>query len=146
MFLLFYLIHSSVKLKFTKKLQLNLDLSFGSALLSISNLIFKPVLLFFKLKIRSILLNNQRLVSNIIFRKTIKSNKAFKQYFGSTGKRFKQKYTNHKYSFGNVNKRHTTELAIYVSNLKDNNTVYKIDIEILNRTKPKPNTKVYCSL
>ena len=43
-------------------------------------------------------LNNQCLISNIIYRATIRSNKTTKQYLGSTGKTFKKKdieTTNH---------------------------------------------------
>ena len=72
------------------------------------------------------LLNNQCLVSNIIYRATITSNKTTKQYLGSTENTFKQRYRSHKSSFTNTIKRHTTELANYIWNLKDNNKDYKI--------------------
>ena len=91
-------------------------------------------------------LNNECLVSNIIYKATVTSNKTTKQYIGSTGNTFKQRYRNHKSSFNNINKRHTTELANYIWNLKDNNTDYKIKWEILNRTKLKFNTKFGCKL
>ena len=54
----------------------------------------------------------------------------------STGNSFKQRYINHKSSFNNTNKRHTTELANYILNLKGNNTDYKIKI---GNTKPNQN-------
>ena len=60
--------------------------------------------------------------------------------------KFKERYRNHKSSFNNINKRHTTELANYIWNLKDNNTDFKIEWEILNRTKSKFNTKFGCRL
>ena len=41
----------------------------------------------------------------------------------------------------NIKKRHTTELANYIWNLKGNNTDYKIKWKILNRTKSKFITK-----
>ena len=91
-------------------------------------------------------LNNRCLVSNIICRATVTSNKATKQYLGSTGNNFKQRYRNHKYSLNNINKRHTTEQANYIWNLKDSNTDYKIKWEILNTTKSKFNTKFVCKL
>ena len=46
----------------------------------------------------------------------------------------------------NIKKRHTTELANYIWNLKDNSTDYKIKWEVLNWTKPKFNTKFGCKL
>ena len=70
-----------------------------------------------------------------------------KQYLGSTGNTIKQRYRNHKSSFNKINKRHATELANYIWNLKDNNnTDYKIKWEVLNRTKSKFNTKFGCKL
>ena len=91
-------------------------------------------------------LNNQCLISNIIYKAVVISNKTTKHYVGSTGNTFKERYRNHKSSFNNINKRHTTELANYIWNLKDNNTDFKIEWEILNRTKSKFNTKFGCRL
>ena len=91
-------------------------------------------------------LNNQCLVSNLIHKATIKTNKTTKQYLGSTGTTFKQIYRNRKSAFNNINKRHTRKLANYIWNLKDNNTDYKIKWEILNRTIQKFNTKFGCKL
>ena len=91
-------------------------------------------------------LNNQCLTSNLIYRAVITTDKTTKHYVGSTGNTFKERYRNHKSSFNNTNKRHTTELANYIWNLKDNNTDFKIKWEILNRTKSKFNTKFGCRL
>ena len=91
-------------------------------------------------------LNNQCLISNIIYKATITTDKTTKQYLGSTGNSFKQRYRNHKSSFNNINKRHTTELSNYIWNLKDNKTDFKIKWEILNRTRSKFNTKYGCKL
>ena len=91
-------------------------------------------------------LNNQCLISNIIYKATITTDKTTKQYLGSTGNTFKQRYRNHKSSFNNINKRHATELSNYIWNLKDNKTDFKIKWEILNRTKSKFNTKYGCKL
>ena len=63
-------------------------------------------------------LNNQCLVSKIIYRAKVSFNKAIKQYLGSTGNSFKQKYRNHKSLFNYINKKHTTELSNYIWNLK----------------------------
>ena len=46
---------------------------------------------------------------------------------------------NHKSSFNNINKRHTTELESYIWDLKDNNTYFKI-------AKSKFNTQFGCIL
>ena len=91
-------------------------------------------------------LNNQCLVSNIIFRATVTSNKSTKQYMGSTENHLNKRYMNQKYSLKNTNKRHTTELASYLWNLKDNNTDYKIKWEVLNGTKSKFYIKFGCRL
>ena len=48
--------------------------------------------------------------------------------------------------FSKLQSEHTTELANYIWNLKDNNTDYKTKWEILNRTKSKFNTKFGCKL
>ena len=70
-------------------------------------------------------LNNQCLTFNKIYSATLTSNKATKQYVGSTGNSFKDRYRNHKTSVNNINKRNTTELAKYIWDLK------KVTIQIL---------------
>ena len=85
-------------------------------------------------------------ITNISYIAVVTSDKTTKHYVGSTGNTFKERYRNHKSSFNNTNKRHTTELANYIWNLKDNNTDFKIEWEILNRTKSKFNTKFGCRL
>ena len=91
-------------------------------------------------------LNNQCIISNIIYRAIVTSNKTAKHYVGSTGTTFKERYRNHKYSFNNINKRHTTKLANYIWDLKDNNTDFKIEWEILNWIRSKFNTQLGCRL
>ena len=86
------------------------------------------------------------IVSDIIYRAKITWNKITKQYLGSTANTFKQRYRNHKSSFNNINKRHTTELANYIWNLTNKNTYYKPKWEVLNRIKSKFNTKFGCKL
>ena len=61
---------------------------------------------------------------------------------GPMGKSFKQIYRNQKSSFSN--KRNTIKLANYICNLKDNNTDYKIEWEILNRTISKSSIEFGC--
>ena len=87
---------------------------------------------------RTLPINNQCLISNLINKAIITTDKTNKQYLGSTGNTFKQR-RNHKSSFNNINKRHTTELSNYTWNLKDNKTDFKMKWEILNRTTYKFN-------
>ena len=89
-------------------------------------------------------LYNQNIVSNIINRATVTSNKATKQYLGPTENiSNKDKY---KSLFNNINRRHTIELGNYTCKLKDKNIDYKIKLEILNRLKSKFSTNFSCRL
>ena len=90
--------------------------------------------------------NNKCLQSNLIYRATVKSNNSYKIYIGSTGNTFKERFRNHKTTFLNKNKRHSTELANYIWKLKDKNIDFKIEWEILNRTKTKFNYRKGCKL
>ena len=86
------------------------------------------------------------LLSNLIYRATVKSKNSHKIYIGSTGNTFKQRYSNHKTTFLNKNKRHSTELANYVWKLKDSGTKFDIKWDILNTTKTKFNYRNGCKL
>ena len=91
-------------------------------------------------------LNNQCLISNLMYRAIVTTNNSTKQYVGSTGNTFKERYRNHKSSFNNKLKRHSTELSNYIWDLKEHNTDYNIRWELLNRTKSKFNIKFGCKL
>ena len=49
-------------------------------------------------------LNNKCLVYKKIYKATVTSQKATKEYLGSMGNSFKQRFRNHKSSFNNTNK------------------------------------------
>jgi hypothetical protein len=59
---------------------------------------------------------------------------------------FKTRYTNHKTSFNNYEKRHSTELCKYIWNLKNNNISFSIRWKILKRAKSYCNASKRCNL
>jgi hypothetical protein len=67
-------------------------------------------------------------------------------YVGLTENEFKTRYTNHKVSFNNYEKRNSTELSKYIWNLKNNNISYSIKWKILKRAKSYNNASKRCNL
>ena len=82
----------------------------------------------------------------LVYRATIKSDREEKQYVGSAGNKFKERYNGHKSSFNNKKYRKSTVLANYIWDLKDNKIKYEIKWEIITRTRKKFNTKYGCAL
>jgi hypothetical protein len=67
-------------------------------------------------------------------------------YVGLTENEFKTRYTNHKASFNNYEKRNSTKLSKYIWNLKNNNISYSIKWKILKRAKSYNNASKRCNL
>ena len=68
-------------------------------------------------------------------------------YVGLTENSFKTRYSNHKSSFSNANKRHNTELSNYIWSLKDKLTKFKVTWRILKHAasyNPTPNRCNLC--
>jgi hypothetical protein len=81
-------------------------------------------------------------IANIIYEAKISTTNEDKYYIGLTATSFKSRYANHKNSFANERKRHSTEISKYVWSLRDKNTPYKITWKILKQAQPySPRTK-----
>ena len=91
-------------------------------------------------------LNKNCLASNLIYKATVKTDNTTKIYIRSTSTISKDRYWNHKARFNNKQKRYSTELSNYLWQLKDKDKNYKLNWEILCRTKTKPNNNKTCKL
>ena len=90
--------------------------------------------------------NGSCLTENIIYKPIIKTENQTNFYVVSTGPSFKNRYTKHKYSFKHEKHRNATTLSQYIWKLKNNKVNFKIQWEILTRTKNKYNLKNECKL
>jgi hypothetical protein len=81
------------------------------------------------------------LAKSVIYQATVKTSdkRPTQTYVGLTENEFKTRYTNHKASFNNYEKRNSTELSKYIWNLKNNNISYSIRWKILKRAKSYSN-------
>jgi hypothetical protein len=84
--------------------------------------------------------------SNIIYEATITTANETKKYIGLAATTFKARYANHKASFTDKNKRHSTEISKYVWKQKDNKTPYTISWKIIKRAKPYSPRNGKCNL
>ncbi len=90
--------------------------------------------------------SNKCLTENNVYKATVVTKNETKCYVGSTGLTFKDRYTKHKFSFNHKKHKNSTALSNYIWKLKDNNIDYKINWEILARTKSKYNIRNGCKL
>ena len=90
--------------------------------------------------------NGSCLMENIIYKATVITDNQTKFYVGSTGLSFKNRYTKHKYSFKHEKHKNTTTLSQYIWKLKNSEVNFKIQWEILTRTKNKYSLKNGCKL
>jgi hypothetical protein len=88
------------------------------------------------------------LAKSVIYQATVTTSdkRPTATYVGLTENEFKTRYTNHKASFNNYEKRNSTELSKYIWNLKNNNISYSIRWKILKRAKSYSNASKRCNL
>lgn len=67
-------------------------------------------------------------------------------YVGLTENKFKTRYNNHKTTFNNISKRHSTELSSYIWELKETNISYNIKWNILSHARPYSKNSRKCKL
>ena len=77
----------------------------------------------------------QCLKTNIVYKSKVSTADITKEYIGLTANTFKERYNNHKSSFKNANKAHSTSLSSYIWELKNNNTPYTTDWSIMGRAQ-----------
>ena len=87
---------------------------------------------------------NKCQTQNVIYKATAEHNNTTTTYIGSTSNTFKTRYTNHKHSFNNEDKKSSTTLAQYVW---DNNIgIDKVKWEIVMKCLPYAPGQSACSL
>ena len=87
------------------------------------------------------------LVKNIIYQATVKTSEGEKEYIGSTGCTFKQRYGGHKYSFAHREQHLSTELSKFVWRAKDRGEDPHITWKVLHQVRTPPNKpQTICSL
>ena len=84
--------------------------------------------------------------SDIVYEATVTSDNEIKKYIGSCSTTFKLRYGNHKQSFKNINKKGETELSNYIWQLKNSNTNYKIDWQIITKSNRYKKGSKKCNL
>ena len=89
-------------------------------------------------------LNNQCLTKSIVYQAIVTNTNTGKEetYVGLSENTFKTRFTQHKASFNNNNKRNSTKLSQHIWNLKDNSNTYTLKWKILSQCTPySPNSK-----
>ena len=81
-----------------------------------------------------------------MYKAVIKTDQETKEYIGSCSTTFKLKYANHKSSLANKKKMNDTELSFHVWQLKDLNKNFRIDWQIITRTKSYQKGSKNCKL
>ena len=88
----------------------------------------------------------QCLTTNIVYKSRVTTADDFKEYIGLTSNTFKERYNNHKSSFKNTNKAHSTSLSSYIWELKNNNTPFTSDWSIMGHAKAYSSKVRNCQL
>ena len=78
-------------------------------------------------------LNSKCLTSNIIYRADITTTHEHKFYFGTSETTFKQRHSNHSRDIKYIKYQHSTELARYLWQLKNNSITYDIKWAIASK-------------
>ena len=88
------------------------------------------------------------LKESVIYQATVttEDNNPPQTYVGLTENSFKTRYSNHKTSFCNSNKRLSTELSKHIWHLRDNNANFKVTWKILKQAAPYNPASNRCNL
>ena len=90
-------------------------------------------------------LDNKCLVESIIYKATVITDDGIqKEYIGNTGNTFKQRYTAHKASLNDENKKHSTKLSTYVWSVQ--NKQPKIEWQVIKKVQPYTPSTRKCNL
>ena len=91
-------------------------------------------------------LGGKCLTENVIYKATVTTQEDTKTYIGLTSNTFKTRFTQHKASFNDKKKINHTELSKYIWTLKDNDTTYNINWQIIQRAQPYSPKSKRCNL
>ena len=91
-------------------------------------------------------LHGKCLVSSVIYKATVTHGNIQKQYVGLVGGSFKMRYNNHTKSFRHKRYANDTELSKYVWELKDRDTNYSIDWEVIKQSNTYRRSSGLCNL
>ena len=118
----------------TVKISYSCMRNIGSILSSHNKNILKPVQTSFGCNCRNNSpLDNKCLISNIIYRADTTTANEQKFYYGTSETTFKQRHSNHSRDFKHLKYQHSTELAKYIWQLKNNNISYTIKWSIASK-------------
>ncbi len=84
--------------------------------------------------------------SNIIYQAKVSTQDSEETYIGLTATTFKKRFSNHKQSFNDRNKRFNTQLSKYVWELKDQERDFIINWRIVTKAQPYSNITKRCNL
>ena len=82
----------------------------------------------------------------LVYRATVTTATNSETYVGLTAGQFKDRYYKHEGDFRDPERRTATELASHIWDLKDSNTQYNIQWEIVKRANPFSHTSNRCDL
>ena len=91
-------------------------------------------------------LKGECLRSNVIYKAEVMCDGNTETYTGLTSNTFKARYSNHKSTFNDPQKRLSTELSKHVWSLKDRKKDFVINWSILQNAKPYSNISKRCDL
>jgi len=91
-------------------------------------------------------LRGECLSSSVLYQAIVKANDTEESYVGLTANSFKSRFSGHKHSFNNRDKKHSTELSQHVWTLKDNNRDFNIEWKVLGSARSYSNVTKRCAL
>ena len=106
----------------------------------------KPLALVTAEEIKLAPLRGNCLVSDIIYKATVKSIRGTATYVGLCSGEFKKRFYNHTKSFKNKKYQKETELSKYIWDLKTENSDYSINWEILKKSNTGKRKSGMCNL
>ena len=91
-------------------------------------------------------LDGKCLTESLVYKATVSSVEGDKTYIGQAASTFKLRYNNHKNSFTNSKKKHSTALSTYVWNLSRREVDYNINWSIASTPRPYKGGQKTCDL
>ena len=86
------------------------------------------------------------LLRSIVYQASVTSRLGKKEYYGSTGGTFKDRYANHKKSFNHERYKNETELSKYIWKLKKDNTDYELKWKVMKKSNVVKRKSGICNL
>lgn len=91
-------------------------------------------------------MNGQCLTKGLIYQATVTTNQSERTYIGLTENTFKTRFSSHKHTFNNPDKRHATELSSHIWTLKDKGITFNLSWRIVKKASPCNTLSAKCHL